>query len=35
MGYSTTVQLIERFYDVLDGSIVIDGVDIRGSLLDT
>lgn len=28
-GKSTIVKLIERFYDVTDGSITIDGVDIR------
>eukprot|EP01053_Blabericola_migrator_P011413 Blabericola_migrator_1__11412@NODE_677_length_6914_cov_138_051994_g491_i0_p1_GENE_NODE_677_length_6914_cov_138_051994_g491_i0NODE_677_length_6914_cov_138_051994_g491_i0_p1_ORF_typecomplete_len1284_score255_89ABC_membrane/PF00664_23/4e51ABC_membrane/PF00664_23/4_1e45ABC_tran/PF00005_27/2_7e41ABC_tran/PF00005_27/2e40SMC_N/PF02463_19/1_9e02SMC_N/PF02463_19/1_6e05SMC_N/PF02463_19/1_6e02SMC_N/PF02463_19/4e05AAA_21/PF13304_6/0_00012AAA_21/PF13304_6/0_0046AAA/PF00004_29/0_00039AAA/PF00004_29/0_0043AAA_ len=28
-GKSTIVQLIERFYDVSNGSILIDGVDIR------
>ncbi|CAO1635906.1 unnamed protein product [Parajaminaea phylloscopi] len=28
-GKSTTIQLIERFYDVLGGSIKIDGRDIR------
>ncbi|KAL3831884.1 hypothetical protein ACJMK2_023581 [Sinanodonta woodiana] len=28
-GKSTTVQLIQRFYDVGDGSILLDGVDVR------
>jgi len=28
-GKSTVVQLIQRFYDVLEGSVEIDGVDIR------
>ncbi|KAI6211343.1 Multidrug resistance protein pgp-3 [Aphelenchoides besseyi] len=28
-GKSTTIQLVERFYDVLAGSVNIDGVDIR------
>jgi len=28
-GKSTVVQLIQRFYDPLDGSVEIDGVDIR------
>lgn len=28
-GKSTIVKLIERFYDVADGSITIDGVDVR------
>lgn len=28
-GKSTIIQLIERFYDPLSGSIEVDGVDIR------
>ena len=28
-GKSTTVRLIERFYDVQDGSVTVDGVDVR------
>ncbi|KAI6234766.1 Multidrug resistance protein pgp-3 [Aphelenchoides fujianensis] len=28
-GKSTTIQLLERFYDVMNGSLMIDGVDIR------
>ena len=28
-GKSTTIQLIERFYDAADGSITLDGEDIR------
>jgi ABC-type multidrug transport system fused ATPase/permease subunit len=28
-GKSTTLQLLQRFYDVTDGEILIDGVDIR------
>lgn len=28
-GKSTTISLIERFYDVLSGSVKLDGVDIR------
>jgi len=28
-GKSTVVQLIQRFYDPLEGSVEIDGVDIR------
>jgi ATP-binding cassette subfamily B (MDR/TAP) protein 1 len=28
-GKSTTVQLIERFYDPKDGSITLDGIDLR------
>src|SRR5437763_5564673 len=28
-GKSTTINLISRFYDVLDGAILIDGVDVR------
>jgi hypothetical protein len=28
---STTVQLIERYYDALEGVLTIDGVDVRGS----
>jgi ABC-type multidrug transport system fused ATPase/permease subunit len=28
-GKSTCVQLLERFYDVTDGFILLDGVDIR------
>lgn len=28
-GKSTVVQLLERFYDPLEGSVMIDGVDIR------
>ena len=28
-GKSTTVQMIQRFYDPLEGSILIDGTDIR------
>lgn len=28
-GKSTTVSLLERFYDVIDGSVQIDGKDIR------
>lgn len=28
-GKSTTVRLIERFYDVSDGSLLLDGVDVR------
>lgn len=28
-GKSTSIQIIERYYDVLAGGVVIDGVDIR------
>jgi ABC-type multidrug transport system fused ATPase/permease subunit len=28
-GKSTAVQLIERFYDPADGSVLLDGVDIK------
>jgi ATP-binding cassette subfamily B (MDR/TAP) protein 1 len=28
-GKSTVVGLIERFYDPLEGSVMLDGVDIR------
>lgn len=28
-GKSTTLQLLQRFYDVEEGSILIDGIDIR------
>jgi ATP-binding cassette subfamily B (MDR/TAP) protein 1 len=28
-GKSTSVSLIERFYDVIGGSLLIDGIDIR------
>ncbi|KAJ3130853.1 Multidrug resistance protein 1 [Physocladia obscura] len=28
-GKSTVVKLIERFYDVIDGSVTVDGVDVR------
>mmetsp|Transcript_13835 Transcript_13835/g.23609 ORF Transcript_13835/g.23609 Transcript_13835/m.23609 type:complete len:1415 (+) Transcript_13835:1379-5623(+) len=28
-GKSTTIQLMERFYDVLEGGVFLDGVDIR------
>ncbi|ESO02187.1 hypothetical protein HELRODRAFT_188615 [Helobdella robusta] len=28
-GKSTSIQLLERFYDVLQGSVMLDGVDIR------
>jgi ATP-binding cassette subfamily B (MDR/TAP) protein 1 len=29
-GKSTVVGLIERFYDPLEGRVMLDGVDIRG-----
>ena len=28
-GKSTTVQLLERFYDPMEGSIKLDGVDLK------
>ena len=28
-GKSTTISLIERFYDINSGEILIDGVDIK------
>ncbi len=28
-GKSTTIRLVERFYDVTDGRILLDGEDIR------
>jgi ABC-type multidrug transport system fused ATPase/permease subunit len=28
-GKSTCIQLLQRFYDPLDGSVIIDGKDIR------
>jgi ABC-type multidrug transport system fused ATPase/permease subunit len=28
-GKSTTVQLIQRFYDPLEGSVTLDGIDIK------
>ncbi len=34
-GKSTLIQLIPRFYDVTEGSIKIDGVDVRNYDLDT
>lgn len=34
-GKSTLVQLIPRFYDVTDGSITIDGTDIRNLTMDS
>ncbi len=34
VGKSTLVSLIPRFYDVCQGSITLDGVDIRGITLD-
>ncbi|HZI94306.1 MAG TPA: ABC transporter ATP-binding protein [Patescibacteria group bacterium] len=34
-GKSTLMNLIPRFYDVLDGAIEIDGVDIRKATLDS
>lgn len=33
-GKSSTVSLIERFYDVKSGSVYIDGIDIREYDLD-
>ena len=34
-GKSTTINLVSRFYDVLDGAIRIDGIDIRDVTLDS
>ena len=28
-GKSTTVQLVQRFYDPLEGRILLDGIDIK------
>ena len=28
-GKSTTVQLVQRFYDPLEGCILLDGIDIK------
>ena len=34
-GKSTVVNLVSRFYDIQDGSILIDGMDIRDAKLDS
>ncbi len=34
-GKSTVLKLIERFYDVSDGAVLLDGVDVRSLPLDT
>lgn len=34
-GKSTVINLIPRFYDVLDGQVIVDGVDVRDMRLST
>lgn len=34
-GKSTIISLIPRFYDVIDGAVKVDGIDVRSTLIDS